>query len=173
MGYNKEQFRDLIDTVLKELEEDTDNRIPHTEEAVDLLMMTAAHESHLGTYLHQNGGPAVGAFQMEPTTHEDHWEYITPRDWLYNAFCSMNLECDTRPQTMEYNLKYAIVMCRVHYFRKPEALPRKLSFIPHDHSHLEPTYLEEISFYAKEYYNTHLGKATADAYLKDYVRFCT
>ena len=43
-----------------------------SQEAEDLLIGTAAQESHLGTYLRQLGdGPALGIFQMEPATHND------------------------------------------------------------------------------------------------------
>jgi hypothetical protein len=43
-----------------------------SKSAENLLMGTAAQESHLGTYLHQvGGGPAKGIFQMEPATERD------------------------------------------------------------------------------------------------------
>ena len=46
--------------------------------AEDLIMGTAAVESHMGTYLKQvGGGPALGVMQMEPETHDDIW-----RTWL-------------------------------------------------------------------------------------------
>ena len=153
MSINKEQLSDLIERVLLDLEEHTLGKIKFTEEAKTLLLLTAAHESHLGKYIRQVGGPALGIFQMEPLTHEDHWSYITPREWLYDALCAMNLECDTDASALEYNLKYAIVMARIHYYRKPE-------WIPED--------IKGISEYAKQHYNTKAGKATSEAYLEDY-----
>ena len=46
-----------------------------------LMLGTVAQESHCGRYLHQLGkGPALGIFQMEPTTYRDIWEnYIAYR----------------------------------------------------------------------------------------------
>jgi hypothetical protein len=161
MSINKSQFRSLIESVLMDLEEHTEHKIAYTDAAVELLMMTAAHESLLGYYIRQTAGPAVGPFQMEPFTHDDHWDYITPRHWLYTAFCKMNLEIDTDAEAMEYNLKYAIVMARIHYWRKPEGLPREDS----------PTFLQELSEYCKEHYNTVAGKATASKYLEDYYEY--
>ena len=43
-------------------------------QAENLLLLTAAVESALGTYVRQKGGgPALGIYQMEPTTHDDIW----------------------------------------------------------------------------------------------------
>ena len=162
MSYNTKQFKEFISLVLSDLQEDTGDVIVNTEEAQDLLFMTAAHESHLGTYLKQVKGPACGAFQMEPLTHEDHWNYITARKWLYNAMAAMNLEINTEASEMTSNLKYAVVMARIHYYRKPEALPKKAG---------NPRYLEELGEYAKKHYNTVLGKATAKEYLDDYIKY--
>ena len=62
---NKVTLRNLITSVLKELN-------LHSDNAVNLLMGTAAQESHLGKYRKQiGGGPALGIFQMEPATFND------------------------------------------------------------------------------------------------------
>lgn len=156
---NSNQFRELIRDTLVALDLHTKGKIPYSQAAEDLLFMTAAHESKLGHYLKQTSGPALGAFQMEPATHEDHWEYITPRAWLYDALAMMNLECDTEADALVYNLKYAIVLCRIHYYRKPEKLPDVLS----------KDYLGELAAYAKQHYNTPLGKASSEKYLADYL----
>ena len=161
---NKDQLQDLITRTLKDL--DAECKVMFTQSAVDLLMMTAAHESRLGTYIKQQGGPALGIFQMEPATHEDHWEYITPRGWLYDALVAMNLECDTNASTMEYNLRYAIVMARIHYYRQPEALPEETERYRGMGGKEE--YLRKLAVYCKKYYNTSAGKATALKYLSDY-----
>lgn len=45
--------------------------------AEQLLLGTAAAESRLGTYLHQQGnGPALSPWQIEPATHEDVWRNV-------------------------------------------------------------------------------------------------
>ena len=41
--------------------------------AVQLLLGTAAQESHMGHYLVQVRGPAIGMYQMEPNTYLDIW----------------------------------------------------------------------------------------------------
>ena len=168
MSINKEQLQSLILRTLTELQEATNGKIQVNDESVDLLLMTAAHESKLGEFIKQQGGPALGIFQMEPATHEDHWEYITPREWLYRALSYMNLETDTNASTMEYNLKYAIVLARIHYYRRPEALPKKTERYRGIGGTEE--YLGNLAVYCKKYYNTSAGKATALKYLNDYNR---
>jgi len=66
MSFNVAQFKTLIERVLSELDPDLASPV-----AVKLLLGTAAQESRFGTFLHQlGGGPAKGAFQMEPATFE-------------------------------------------------------------------------------------------------------
>ena len=68
MSFDARQFREcIIRPTLRALEPE----IPHSLVAEELLMLTAAHESHLGTYLKQKGGPALGIYQMEPATYRD------------------------------------------------------------------------------------------------------
>lgn len=61
---DKKQLRELITHVLKRYNLYSDN-------AVELLMLTAAVESNLGHYIKQVGnGPALGIFQCEPNTYD-------------------------------------------------------------------------------------------------------
>ena len=161
MSIDNEQVKSLISSVLLDLDEETEGKIPLVPEAVDLLMMTAAHESKLGTYIKQVYGPALGIFQMEPATHTDHWIYIRDRKWLREAFENLGFIYPTYWE-MEWNIKYAILMARVHYYRKPERLPNMS----------RSNYLEALSRYAKEHYNTSVGKATPEKYLEDYHTYC-
>ena len=162
MSINTKQLTSLVTSVLYDLDVETDGKIPVTPAAADLLLLTAAHESHLGTYLRQVKGPALGIFQMEPTTHKDHWIYIGDRKWLRDAFGNLGF---TYPEhgEMEWNLKYAILMARVHYYRKPEPLPNKKQDGEDYHIYL--------ASYAKNHYNTVEGKATWKQYLDDYLTF--
>ena len=162
MSINVQQLESLINRVLLELDEETGGKIKVSPEAVDLIMMTAAHESHLGTFIKQVRGPALGIFQMEPFTHDDHWIYIRDRKWLRDTFERLK-EGRKDAGELEWNLKYAILLTRIHYYRKPEALPSKEL----------PTkeYRAELAKYAKAYYNTVAGKATWEAYLQDYLTF--
>jgi len=154
-----EQLREhIINPVLKSL----DPLIPHSEEAVDLLLMTSAHESHMGRFLHQVNGPAQGIYQMEPATEGDiHTNFLNSRDELQYLVQVLTLGSGLFPE-MVGNLYYATAMARVHYWRVPEALPKKDS---------TSVYYENLAKYAKKYYNTHLGKATWQDYYNDYMRF--
>ncbi len=153
MTINKEQLRDLITDTLFEI-----NML--SESAVNLLMGTAAQESHLGTYIRQIKGPALGIFQMEPATHNDIWHnYIDYKKGLERIImdCAlMSHPIDAR--ALIYNLKYAIIMCRLHYRRAPEALPEYYD-------------VAGLAKYWKKYYNTHLGAGTEEEFIKNYERF--
>lgn len=110
MAFNKEQFKDLIERVLKEYD-------LYSPEAVDLLLGTAAVESQFGTYLRQLNGPALGVFQMEPATF----------DWLQGAFDHRFkfLQLKTAKH-MEYDLRLAILMARLRYKVDRLAIPKTL-----------------------------------------------
>jgi hypothetical protein len=151
---NPKQLRDLITRTLKE--------IPHgySEDAVELLMMIAAHESRLGTYLRQVGGPALGVFQMEPATHDDVWEN---GDSCVSNASSMgyDLEC---ADMLEYDIRYQIFMARQKLFMISEPLPSS-----------EGASSENISLmsdYCKEYWNTVDGSADAFEYFNAYLDYC-
>lgn len=45
----------------------------HSDAATQLLIGTAAVESRCGHYIWQQGGPALGIWQVEPATHIDCW----------------------------------------------------------------------------------------------------
>lgn len=124
--------------------------------AVQLLMGTAIQESRL-TYLHQlGGGPAVGVFQMEPATHEDIWlNFLAHRPVLAEKILEEGITLAAKPEEMAWNLRYAAVMCRVHYFRRPEDLPA------FNDIHAQAAYW-------KEHYNTHLGAGTEEEYLENW-----
>ena len=64
MTINKHQLRDLISDTLHEID-------AHSDAAVNLLMGTCAQESHLGTYIRQISGSALGIMQVEPATYQD------------------------------------------------------------------------------------------------------
>jgi hypothetical protein len=138
-----------------------DSEIPYSEEAVDLLMLTCAHESRGGTYLTQvGGGPARGVYQMEMPTHEDIWvNFLYHRAGLGVKIDRLRGDVLTSQYDLANNLGYATAMARVHYWRVPEALPSKD----------DTKYMSKLGDYAKKYYNTHLGKATSSRYVTDYL----
>lgn len=145
MAFDKRQLRDLITRVLK----GTDY---YSESAVELLMLTCATESNLGTYLRQGGGgPAVGIFQMEPFTHNDIWR--THGHILKPLLGEQNVD------RLEYDLRYATIMSRVHYLRVSEPLPSEKN-------------VTMLASYWKRFYNTRLGKGTVEKAISNYYKYC-
>lgn len=158
MAMDSKQLKELIIETLLEVDEylGKDN-IMYSEASVYLLLGTAAHESLLGTFLRQKRGPAIGIFQMEPYTYKDIYERISTglRGALRHVSCT-SLRSDHN--TMEYNLKYAIIMARYKYYLVPHPLP-------------EATNLRALAQYWKKWYNTPLGKGTSARWLEDYHRY--
>jgi hypothetical protein len=118
--------------------------------AVELLMLTAATESRLGTYLYQLQGPAIGIFQMEPKTHDD----LQARR-VIGRHKNIPLADASR---MAWDLAYAAVMARIYYMQFVEPLPAA-DDIP------------GMAEYWKEYYNTEAGAGTPEKAIADYERY--
>jgi hypothetical protein len=157
MTFDTMQFRSLIQRVLQEM----DIVIPYSEAARELLMLTAAQESHLGKYLKQDHGPARGVFQMEPATLLDlQTNYLKHNPnirMMVDGFRCSNVR-DTEIE-LQGNLAYQIAMARVFYYRIKAPLPPA-----HD--------VEALAGYWKKFYNTHLGKGTVEEAVFNYSRFC-
>ena len=146
------QLRELITAVLVEMD-------LYSANACELLMLTAAQESHLGFYIKQVGsGPAKGIFQMEPSTEKDIWDnYLRYKPELAKRVGAMLGEADWEHLQLTGNLLYQIAMARVHYYRRPEALPSREN-------------IDAMARYWKKHYNTHLGKGTVYEAVKNYNR---
>lgn len=171
MDYN--QFRGLV--VVPTLHY-LDEVIPYSEEAVDLLMMTAAHESNGCSYVKQINGPALGVYQMEPATHYDIYKnFLKYNPKIKSLLKDFTIDAGIllqQGEDMVFNLAYATAMARVHYYRVSEPLPeRKAMAKCVSPESREEDYLMELAKYAKWYYNTNLGKATAEDYLKAFKRW--
>jgi hypothetical protein len=143
-----------------------DSEIPYSEEAVDLLMLTCAHESRGGKYLRQKGMTgtegAFGVYQMEMATHNDIWvNFLEARTSFEETVRGIRYDYLSSQMDLVANLAYATAMARVHYWRVPEALPSKD----------DTRYMSKLGDYAKKYYNTHLGKATSSKYVTDYLEW--
>ncbi len=133
-----------------------------SQEAEDLLIMTMAHESNGGEYLAQLGhGPAIGVYQMEKGTFNDIWNHLADEDSSIHKYAKNLIKaCDLSrapvAEEMEGNLYLATAMARIYYLRGHNPIPVDLA---------------EMAAYAKHYWNTELGKATANDYLAAYLRF--
>ena len=136
---NPTQLRELIGQVLMDLG-------LYSKDAVELLMLTAAQESHCGYYIKQLRGPARGIFQMEPATEKDIWEnYLEYHKELAEIVTQLRVAYLYSSYDLWANLPYQIAMARIHYLRAPEKLPK------HDD-------ILGMAQYWKVYYNTVLGK---------------
>lgn len=151
---NPEQLKNLIITVLKAFGR-------YSEQAVDLLMLTAAQESHCGKFIRQiGGGPALGIFQMEPATLNDIMDnYVRYREKLA-ADIVLFLTRQSLEMNLAGNLLFQIVTARVHYMRVPDPIPVREAFRTQD------DYVMALARYWKQHWNTELGAGTPmDAFL--------
>lgn len=156
-----EQARELI--ILPTLESMS---IPVTEEAIELLLLTMAHESKGGEYLKQISGPALGIFQIEPATYNDIWDnYLKYNQQLSFDALSFTISDTSREDGEEMigNLYYATAMARLHYYRVEAALPKREDYAG------EHEWFWGLAAYAKRHYNTYLGSASVESYYKDYL----
>jgi len=140
-----------------------------TEASEKLVLYTACQESHL-EYLRQLGmegigrgsSMALGLFQMEKATHDDIWvNYLRHRPGIATAVRQFELEGlydDDNYLELAGNLYYAAAMCRVHYLRVPEALPRADD-------------LRGLANYWKRYYNTSAGHGTPQQFIDNAHRY--
>lgn len=146
---NPKQLKSLvIEPVLKDY-------TLYSEAAVNLLLGTCAQESRMGYYLKQVKGPALGIYQMEPKSHHDICENVIrahPDRFIYKN--DENDEVDG----LVSDLKYATIMCRLQYWRFPEALPKAND-------------IEGLAKYWKKYYNTEKGKGTVEQFVENYHKY--
>ena len=148
----------VVEPTLKEID-------LYSEAAVNLILGTAAQESRCGHYIHQVNGPALGIYQMEPLTNDDIWNsYLAYHiDLMDDLLEAIGYDCGNYALTniafnserLIWDLKYATIMCRLHYYRVPVPLPRAED-------------LSGLAAYWKKYYNTEKGKGTEQEFIKNY-----
>ncbi|MDX2346612.1 MAG: hypothetical protein QNK11_07080 [Legionella sp.] len=151
---NLNQFKDsVLNPALSTLQ-------MYSDEAMELLIFTCAAESDGGTYLKQIKGPALGIFQMEPTTHHDLWVNYIFKSTRILSLLAMNFQCPNiqDAERMVYDIRYAAIMARLQYARFPEPLPKKDD-------------VDGMFDYYKKYYNTAKGKAKKADCIKKYKAF--
>lgn len=120
-----------------------------------LLLGTAVQESGL-RYLAQINGPAIGVFQMEPATHDDILAYLRRNPRRYKTVSDNCLTLHANE--MAWNLKYATVMARLHYWRDPAPLP-------------DADDIAGLGAYWKRVYNTAAGRGTARQFVSNYQKY--
>lgn len=151
---NAAQFRELVvrQTLLELAPE-----IPYSIAAENLLMGTAAQESKL-SYLQQIRGPALGVFQMEPTTFRWLWDdWLAKRPILKLKFVDMipSWRVGMPEREMIGNLYFAAAMCRLRYWVVTEKLP-------------DGDDVRALARYWKAHYNTPAGAGHEDDFVEAY-----
>lgn len=135
-----------------------------SEESENLVIGTICKESLLGHFLKQNingidcSGPALGIAQMEPATHYDIWTRFLPnkpelRDEIISYF-NIGVSIPD-PTLLIYDLRYAALMCRIHYLRVKEKIPAAND-------------IKELGRYWKAHYNTKNGAGNATEFYSAY-----
>ena len=121
--------------------------------AEELVLGTAIVESGL-TYLRQWGdGPALGLWQVEPSTQNDlYTNFLNYRPELGSALMKLRAPNLSMDENLATNLMYGAAVCRLCYYRKPDALP-------------EAGDIEGQAAFWKQHYNTPLGKGTVTKYV--------
>jgi len=145
-GINAQQFyQQIVGKGLENMALEANGRPIDTHGSRVLLQGTAAIESHLGTYVVQENGPALGAFQMEPFTYRDIFHRGTEYDKNHGTSFMTKFQ-GVDAGAMVYNFRLAVQMARMKYWLLPSRLP--------------PTNRDSMWAYYKQYYNTPLGAAT-------------
>ncbi len=120
----------------------------HSDHCVELLAMIAAHESLGGKYRRQvGGGPALGLYQMEPTTHDSIWDHS---DTIHGKALKLGIKRDL--SKLEFDDRYATFVARAYLAMDKNPLPKTP---------------EAMAAYCKHYWNR-TGKATPEKYLNDW-----
>ncbi len=149
MSIDIKQFHDLI------LVPTMNSVSLYSKESCQLIIGTGCQESQF-TFLHQEGnGPALGFFQCESLTYRNIINDVFLHDInLKQRFLSI-LGYEMMPDFsfLVWNLKLACLVCRLHYHRIQEKIPCDLP--------------GQAAYY-KKYYNTILGKATAEEYIENF-----
>jgi hypothetical protein len=128
--------------------------------AETLVLATAIHESgEFRWNIQQNGGPALGWFQMEPQTADDVWLNVLQyqpalRDKVANLLApgtAGNSGLRSNSALVD-NDQYAAAMCRVEYYRFEAKDPRPAN----------PNDIAAIAAYWKKHYNTASGRGNEE-----------
>lgn len=151
--FNITQFREnIVNPVLHDLQ-------MYTKEMAELIVFTCAVESNGGTYVKQIKGPALGIYQVEPSTFTDIWvNFIIRNPYIVNLL-TLNFAVHRMPAPIEVvtDLRLATAFCALHYKRykvQPESIEPNVLWEPY-----------------KQYYNTIKGKSEKTKSIKAYQAF--
>lgn len=144
-------MKKLVREVLKQLEPE----IKYSINAENLILGTIAQESAYGKYREQlGGGPAKGVCQIEPNTFNDIINnYLKYRPHILHKVAQISGVLAPQSDDLIHNDKLSICICRIHYLRIKESIPKDLI---------------GWANYWKKYYNTIKGKGTINEFIKNY-----
>lgn len=135
--------------------------------AEELLIGTAAQESHLGYWRKQlDNGPGRGLYSIETAVNgnkhcdeNDIWDnFLAFKSKFREIVKTISGVVGPNPVAMENNLAYQHLMCRLHYMRIDDLLP-------------EATDVMGMAKYWKDHFNTHLGEGTVGQFITNYQRY--
>lgn len=140
----------------------------NSKSSIQILLGTAAQETHLGEYLHQIHGPAKGIYGMEPFTHESlrkdlHKKTLNGKKnrdkflKLWNKISNLYIHVLTEDENLIGNLYYATAIARIYYLQFTSPLPKAGD-------------IQGMAAYWKRYYNTEKGKGTIIQFIENYTR---
>lgn len=131
----------------------------YSADAEEILMMIAAHESGLGrTYTQAGRGPALGIYQIEPSTLTDNYiNFLKWRPALATRVAEVSGVDGIDLDHLKANLIYGTIHARIKLYRSPDKLPSSSD-------------VAGMAEYAKKYFNSNLGSATPGKYADAYER---
>ena len=121
--------------------------------AVDLMLETAAQETHCGQLRDSTPkGAGRGIFQIDPIAFNDICQRARSTDvsMVFNQF-GVDIRL-VRHDALDHSPLLSAVFCRLFYKLIPEPIPATL--------------LERAAYW-KKYYNTHLGDGSVGAYINN------
>lgn len=135
----------------------------HSQAAEDLVVGTAVHESGGLRFFEQvtgkgdrELGPALGFFQVELATHDDlHQRFLVYRPDLRRKLLELMPERPGAKLQLAGNTFYGAAVCRLIYYRCPEALPAAGD-------------IDGYARYWKQHYNTWRGKGDPADWIAHY-----
>ena len=95
----------------------------------------------------------MGLWQVEPATHDDlYTNFLNYRPELGSKLMQLRAPNLSMDENLSTNLMYGAAVCRLCYYRKPDALP-------------EAGDIEGQASFWKQHYNTIFGKGTVSKYV--------
>lgn len=134
-----------------------------SESAENLIYATGLVETNYDS-LKQVNGPALGFWQCEPETYKSIRIYLENR--INKSLIDKVLQATGRekiPENPDFlctDLKFAAMICRIHYWRINTSLPSANNPI-------------ELTNYYLKYYNTKMGKATFEKCIGGFEKACS